>query len=45
MGEWGDSIKIGLKGLGWEILDWIALAQDKDKCPAPLITVKNLMVL
>jgi len=45
MGEWGDSIKIGLKGLGWEILDWIALVQNKDKWPPLLITVRNLMVL
>ena len=32
----GDRIKIGLRRIGWEILDWITLAQDKDKWPALL---------
>jgi hypothetical protein len=27
----GDTIKSGLKGIGWESLDWIDLAQDKDE--------------
>jgi hypothetical protein len=28
--RWVDSIKIYLRGLGWEGMDWIDLAQDRD---------------
>ena len=29
--RWEDNIKTGLKEIGWEGVDWIKLAQDRDK--------------
>jgi hypothetical protein len=29
--RWEDSIKINLKEIGWECVDWIDLAQDRDR--------------
>jgi hypothetical protein len=29
--RWEDNIKINLKGLGWEGVGWVHLAQDKHK--------------
>jgi hypothetical protein len=28
---WEDTIKMDLKEVGWEDMDWIILAQDRDK--------------
>jgi hypothetical protein len=28
---WGDNIKMGNKEIGWESVDWINLAEEKDK--------------
>jgi hypothetical protein len=28
--RWEDNIKMDLQGIGWEGLDWIDLAQDRD---------------
>jgi hypothetical protein len=32
--RWEDVIKIGLKGVGWKLMDWIYLTQDRDQCPS-----------
>ena len=38
---WEDNIKMSVKGTGWENVDWINVAQDRDKWRA----VMNLRVL
>ena len=30
---WEDTVKMDLKEVGWEDVDWIILAQDRDKWP------------
>jgi hypothetical protein len=30
----GENIKVNLKNMGWEGVDWIHLAQDRDRCRA-----------
>jgi hypothetical protein len=39
------SIKMGLREIGWEIVDWIHLAQDRNQRRAVVNTVINLRVL
>jgi hypothetical protein len=39
-----DSIKIDLREIGWDGVDWVALAQDRDKWRALANTVMNLRV-
>jgi hypothetical protein len=29
--RWVDNIKIDLRGIGWDSMDWIDLAEDKDQ--------------
>jgi hypothetical protein len=29
--RWKDNITVGLKEIGWETVDWINLAQDRNK--------------
>jgi hypothetical protein len=41
---WLDNIKIDLRELGWNYMDWIDLAQDMDKWRALVDTVMNLRV-
>jgi hypothetical protein len=41
---WVDNIKLALKEIGWVGIDWIDLAQDKDKWMALVNTVMNLRV-
>jgi hypothetical protein len=43
--RWADSIKMDLRVVGWDGMDWIDLAQDRDQWRALLITVMNLQVL
>jgi hypothetical protein len=42
---WVDSIKIDLREIGWDGVDRINLAQDRDQWRALLNTVMNLWVL
>jgi hypothetical protein len=42
--SWADSIKIDLRGIGWDGMDWIDLSQDRDQCRALVNTVMNLRV-
>jgi hypothetical protein len=37
--RWEGNVNIGLKGMGWERVDWINLAQDVDKSQAIVKTV------
>jgi hypothetical protein len=39
-----DSIKIVLREIGWDGMDWIDLAQDRDQWRAVVNTVMNLRV-
>jgi hypothetical protein len=42
--RWVDNIKISLREIGWDGMDWIDLAQDRDKWRALVNTVMNLRV-
>jgi hypothetical protein len=42
--RWVDNIKIDLREIGWDRMDWIELAQDRDKWRALVNTVMNLRV-
>jgi hypothetical protein len=43
-GRWEDNIKMVVKQIGWEDVDWILLGQDRDCWRAVLYTVMNLQV-
>jgi hypothetical protein len=40
--RWVDNINIDLRGIGWDGMDWIDLAQDRDQWRALVNTVMNL---
>jgi hypothetical protein len=42
--QWKDNIKIILKKIEWDVVDWIHLAQDRDQWRAVVNTVMNLRV-
>jgi hypothetical protein len=42
--SWEDNIKIDLKEIGWQCVDWIDLAQDRDKWRALMNAVMHLRV-
>jgi hypothetical protein len=42
-GRWEDNIKMDLQDVGWG-MDWIELAQDRDRCRALVNAVMNLGV-
>jgi hypothetical protein len=42
--RWVDNIKIDLREIGWDSVDWIELAQDRDQWRALVNTVMNLRV-
>jgi hypothetical protein len=43
--RWVDNIKIHLREIGWDGMEWIDMAQDKDQWRALVNTVMNLRVL
>jgi hypothetical protein len=42
--RWEDNIKMDLREVGWGGMDWINLAQDRDRWRAVVYTVMNLRV-
>jgi hypothetical protein len=42
--RWVDNIKVDLREIGWEGVDWIELAWDRDQWRAFVNTVMNLRV-
>jgi hypothetical protein len=42
--RWEDNIKMDLREVGWEGMDWINLAQDRDRWRALVSAVMNLRV-
>jgi hypothetical protein len=42
--RWVINIKIDLKDIGWDGMDWTDLAQDRDQWKALVSTVMNLWV-
>jgi hypothetical protein len=42
--RWVNNIKMDLTEIGWDGMDWIDLAQDRDQRRALVITVMNLRV-
>jgi hypothetical protein len=43
--RWENNIKMTLKEMGWEGVNWIDLAQDRDQPRALVNTVRNLWFL
>jgi hypothetical protein len=42
--RWKDNIRMVLREIGWEGVDWIHLAQDTDQWRAVMKTIMNLRV-
>jgi hypothetical protein len=42
--KWVDNIKMDLREIGWDGVDWIDLAQDRDRWRTLVNTVMNLRV-
>jgi hypothetical protein len=42
--RWEDNIKIDLRKIGWEDVDWIHLAQDREDYRAFVTMVMNLRI-
>jgi hypothetical protein len=42
--RWVDNIKMDLREIGWDDMDWIDLAEDGDQCRALVNTVMNFRV-
>jgi hypothetical protein len=42
--RWEDNIRMDLREIGWGGIDWIDLAQDRDKWRALVNTVMNLRI-
>jgi hypothetical protein len=42
--RWVDNIKMDLREIGWDDMDWIDLVQDRDQWRALVNTVMNLRV-
>jgi hypothetical protein len=43
--KWAHNIKIGLREIGFGCVDWIVLAQDRDRWWTLVNTIMNLRVL
>jgi hypothetical protein len=39
--RWEDNIRTDLREIGWEVVDWMYLAQGTDQCRAVVNTVMN----
>jgi hypothetical protein len=42
--RWVDNIKMDIREIGWDDMDWMDLAQDRDQWRALVNTVMNLRV-
>jgi hypothetical protein len=42
--RWVDNIKMDLREIGWDGMDWVDVAQDRDQWRVLLNTVMNLQV-
>jgi hypothetical protein len=42
--RWVDNIKMDLRDIGWDGMDWFDVAQDRDQWTALVTTVLNLRV-
>jgi hypothetical protein len=42
--RWVDNIKMDLRGVGWDGMDWIDVAQERDRWRALVNAVMNLRV-
>ena len=42
--KWEDDIKVDVKEIGWEGVDWMNLAEDRDKCRPVVNTAMNVRV-
>jgi hypothetical protein len=42
--RWVDNIKMDLREIGWDGVDWTDMAQDRDRWRALVNTVLNLLV-
>jgi hypothetical protein len=42
--RWEDNIKMDLRKIGWEVVEWIHLAQDRDQWRVFVNTVINIQV-
>jgi hypothetical protein len=42
--RWGDNIKMNLREVGWDGMDWIHLAKNRDQWRALVNTAMNLRV-
>jgi hypothetical protein len=42
--RWVDNIKMDLREIGWDGMDWISLSQDKNQWRAIVNTLMNLRV-
>jgi hypothetical protein len=43
--RWEDNIKVNLREIGWVGMDWIDLAQDRDRLKVLVNKVMNIRVL
>jgi hypothetical protein len=42
--RWVDNVKVDLREVGWRLVDWMGLAQDRDRWRAVVNAVMNLVV-
>jgi hypothetical protein len=42
--RWEDNIKMDLRGIRWDSMDWIHLAEDRDQWRALMSMVMNLLI-
>jgi hypothetical protein len=42
--KWEDNIRMNIREIGWEFVDWMHLTQDRDQWRALVNTVMNLRV-